>query len=180
MDRARESLDFERGAGVAVNADEVPENLRHLIPFVQHWALPGSGPQMVFIEYLEENSPAEIDAFCRAMQPCVDEIRAWIRKSVVGVTAQNIVDQPQAQFHFGYALSAYALAKPVNPDLIAREREKAAAHARDERRKQDIADAADAFRAGRYGEVVLLLEPHESQLSGVERRKLELARNRQS
>jgi hypothetical protein len=179
-ERARETLDFERGAGVKINMADVPIALQHLIPFIERWAIPGSGPQSAFIEHLEETSPSEIDAFCQAMKPHLAEIREWNQQYLAPEGANNPITVPEALNHFVYALGAYELAKPVDPELIARNQERADARRIEEARKQAILAAAEAFRSRRFDEVVRLLAPYQSELADVDRKRLEIAKKNSS
>ena len=67
-------------------------------------------------------------------------------------------------------------------DELHRRAQLVAEHARDGSRQRDmesaIARAADAFRAGRYADVIALLSPFESSLPRAQAAKLELARRR--
>jgi hypothetical protein len=179
-ERARETLDFERGAGVKINIAEVPPTLRHLIPFIERWAIPGSSPQSAFIEHLEETSPRGIDVFCQAMKPHLAGIREWNQKCLASQGANTPTTVPEALNHFVYALGAYELAKPVDPDLIARNQERADARQIEEARKQAILAAAEAFRSRRFDEVVRLLEPYQSELTDVESKRFEIAKKNSS
>jgi len=175
--RAAQRLDFERGADVRVNATEVPAEFHPLIPLVERWAIAGSAPQQVFIEHLRAHAPGQVDAFVDAMRPALKDIRAWIRESIDALGVRNT---PDAVSHFAYAVSAYELAKPTDPALLARGREKRAALIAAKELRSALEDAADAMREKRYEDVVSLLEPHEGELSGSSLKKLQIARKRVS
>jgi hypothetical protein len=176
IDRARETLDVQRGAGATIRSAEVPPTLQHLIPLIERWAIAGSGPQIAFIESLRETAPAEIDAFCNALRPHLDEIREWNRQSLAVAPREA----PDALVHFVYALGAYELAKPVDPDLIARNERTAELRRHAASRRDDIAASAEAFRARRFEEVVRLLSPHEAELTETELKRIEIARKHSS
>lgn len=175
VERAKQKIDFDRGANVTVDVDEVPAHLRHLIPLVEKWALAGSGPQDVFVEHCRQHSPKELEAFVNAVRPVVDDIRSWIRESIDAVGVRNV---PAAVSHFSYTMSTYELAKPADPDLLARGQQKVAALKAAKALERALEDAGDAMREKRYEDVVRLLGPHEAELTGANLKKLELARKR--
>ena len=173
--RAAHRLDFERGADVRVDPTEVPADLRPLIPLVERWAIAGSAPQQLFIDHLRAHAPAEVDAFVDAVRPALQDIRGWIRESIDELGVRNV---PAAVSQFAYAVSAYELAKPPDPEVRARDREKRAAFLAAKQLRTALHDAADAMREKRYEDVVRLLQPHESELSGSSLKKLQIARKR--
>jgi hypothetical protein len=172
-DRARDRLDFDLGANDVVDPAEVPRDLQHLIPFVRRWAIPGSGPQMVFIEHLQENAPQDVEAFCEAVAPCFDDILNWIRTEV-----DKGGKSPRAVSSFSYLISAYELAKPPDPLVLEKSMTAAEEFQRRKQQKQDIREAVEAMRIRDFAEVVRLLEPYAEELGGADWKRLEIARKR--
>ncbi len=58
-----------------LQADEVPRQLRHLVPFAQRW---GIGDDVGRAEFIERSSAAERQALIRAITPHQREITAWL------------------------------------------------------------------------------------------------------
>ncbi len=174
-ERARRRMDFDKGANVTVNPDEVPAHLRHLIPLVEKWSLAGSGPQQVFIEHVETNAPDELESFVNAVRPAFDDILTWIRESIA---IHGVCNTPEAVSQFAYLASTYELAKPPDPEVLARGLRKMEALKAARALQSAIEDASDAMRERRYADVVTLLGPHETELTGANLKKLEIARKR--
>ena len=173
--RARGTVDFERGAGAEFDPNDVPEQLGHLIPFARRWAFADCGKQSVFVEHLERNAPADIDAFLAAVGPHVDEIARWfdrLRES------RGPGEWPPAGYAFLNTLEMYDLVKPLDPALIERNRRKHEEYLRLQQQRADIEASRAAITRRDFAEVVRLLSPYESELKGADRRRLEIAQKR--
>lgn len=175
VERARGTIDFERGKDDDFDPNEAPLELRHLIPFARRWSFADIGQQTVFIEYIKQNAPGEIKAFLAALAPHIDEIGAWFNqlRQTHGAGAW-----PAAAYAFLNMIEMYALVKPPNPDLIAREKQKSIDYLRRLQKVDDLEASRTAMTRGDFAEVVRLLAQYESELEGPDKRRLEIAQKR--
>jgi hypothetical protein len=173
--RARDTIDFERGAGAEFDPNDVPEQLGHLIPFARRWAFADCGKQAVFIEHLQETASRDIDAFISAMRPHEDDLRDWFKRLFA---AHGPVGWPAAANAFVNTLEMYDLVKPLDPALIQRNRREHEEYLRRQQQRDDIEASRAAMTRRDFAEVVRLLSPYESELEGADRRRLEIAQKR--
>jgi hypothetical protein len=68
----------------------------------------------------------------------------------------------------------------IRPDMLARDRQKVAVLEAARALERAQQDAGDAMREKRYADVVKLLGPYESELTGASLKKLELARKHEA
>lgn len=84
---------------VTVNPGDVPEQFRHLIPYVERWAISCDVRRG---DYFDKQPPADIDDFYQTIRPHWEALNAW-------------VDQPppsDAKTNFMVMLKAYSEAHP--------------------------------------------------------------------
>ena len=175
VERARGTIDFERGMGADFDPSEVPPELVHLIPIARRWSFADIGAQTVFIEHLEKNAPHDIEAFLSALGALVDEIERWFDR--IGQT-HGPREWPAAANTFLNTVEMYGLVKPPNPEVIERQRRKNDEHARRLQQTDDLEASRAAMSRQEFAVVVRLLSQYESELDGADKRRLEIARKR--
>jgi hypothetical protein len=72
-----QSLGFtaENRPTVTVTVSDVPESFRHLIPFVERWAI---GCDVIRGDYFSKQPQVDVDAFYQAVLPHLDALNAWV------------------------------------------------------------------------------------------------------
>jgi|688.fasta_scaffold81458_1 hypothetical protein len=65
----------ENRPSVTVTPSDVPESFRHLIPFVERWAI---GCDVIRGDYFSKQPQADIDAFHQAVLPQLDALNNWV------------------------------------------------------------------------------------------------------
>ena len=82
MDRFPECgkpIDLDRGAGLSIDSDQVPEGLRHLVDFVNKWSFDGLDDQDVFVARVRAERPEEIAELNAVFDDTADGlIREWL------------------------------------------------------------------------------------------------------
>lgn len=150
-----------------VASEEVPEELRELIPFVERWAIPCDVTRG---DYFEKQPEQDVTDFYYAVLPFIGQIHAWL-----DAQPDNVADWPDAAVHFMYFLKAHSEAyQPTEEELRARAERHAAWQHKCELKKS-VASADDAFRAKSYDAVVRLLAPFENELDKIWAAKLAYA-----
>ena len=175
VERARDNVDFERGADYDFDVKDVPEDFQHLIPFARRWALADCGEQAVFLEHLETHAPEQVQEFLEAVAPHWQNIHVWICDEIETEGAGNCSAAITA---FCYLSEMYQLAKPPDPAIIARNRERWRQQESDRQRREDIEQSREAIRNRDFAAVVRLLAQHESQLTGADMKRLVIAKKR--
>lgn len=155
-----------------VNADDVPESLRELIPYVERWAIPCD---VTRCDYFDKQPEEDVAAFYETVLPFTNEIRAWLDQQ-----PENVADWSDAAVHYLYFLKAHGEAyQPTEEELLARAKRNADAQHK-LALKSAISKAEDAFRAKDYALVVRTLSPFERELAKIQATKLSVARRKQA
>jgi hypothetical protein len=87
---------------VTVDPSEVPGRFRHLIPFVERWAI---SCDVTRGDYFSQQPPADIAAFYQAVLPHADDLHRWIREPA----------STPAKIQFLTMLKAHCDATPPSP-----------------------------------------------------------------
>ena len=174
-ERACATIDFERGKGDDFDANQVPPELVHLIPFARRWSFADVGAQSVFIEHLEQNAPGDVEAFLNALAPHLDEMERWFNRLR---QTHDVGAWPAAADAFLNMVEMYGLVKPPDPDLVERQKRKNEEYLRRRQQVDDLEASRVAMTRRDFAEVVRLLSQYESELDGADQRRLEIARKR--
>lgn len=151
---------------IVVDADQVPEQLRRLIPYVERWAIPCDVTRLDYFEQHRE----DVAQFYYAVLPYERQISAWL-----DAQPESVLDWPAAAVHFMYLIKAHDDAYQPTPEELAEREARFAVMSASIERKRCLEAADVAFGAGEYSRVVALLSPYAAELSGSTAAKLRLA-----
>ncbi|HAW28200.1 MAG TPA: hypothetical protein DCY03_08790 [Planctomycetaceae bacterium] len=154
-----------------VIVEDVPIELRELIPFVERWAIPCDVTRG---DYFENQPEEDVADFYYRVLPFTDQIEAWLDEQPADVN-----DWPEAAVHYMYFLKAHSEAyQPTE--------EEKKAHARRllewehlQAFNSAVSESEEAFKLKDYARVVQLLSPFEDELLKISATKLKLARKKQ-
>lgn len=154
-----------------VIVEDVPIELRELIPFVERWAIPCDVTRG---DYFEKQPEEDIADFYYKVLPFTDQIETWL-----DAQPADVADWPEAAIHYLYFLKAHSEAyQPTE--------EEKKAHARQllewehlQAFNSAVSESEEAFKSKDYARVVQLLSPFEDELLEISATKLKLARKRQ-
>jgi hypothetical protein len=155
---------------INVDAAEVPESLRDLIPLVERWAIPCDVTRR---DYFDHQPAQDIASFWHDVLPRVQAIKAWLDSQ-----PQSVQHRPAAAVHFMYFLKAHGEAwQPTEDEKKELERRQAKwAHGR--ALKAAVTRGVQAFSEHDYAAVVEALAPFENELGPVAKGKLNDARKK--
>jgi hypothetical protein len=187
MDRFPECgkpIDLDRGADLAIDAAKVPNNLAHLIPFVNKWSFDNLGDQDIFVARIKRSRPDEIDrlnaAFC-------DQARADIREWAASLPFDKHVDQfteDDWKHPYWEFLNVVKLREATGGNEDSPAVQEMLLRFQDETRRERYAEAttnADiAFRNADYAQYVRLLSEYSDLLTDTQRKKLAIAARKSS
>lgn len=93
---------------ITINPAEVPERFRHLIPYVERWAI---GCDVTRGDYMDKQPQPDIDDFYQTILPFHDALNQWI---------DDASPQTDAKTYFIIMLAAHCEAcPPPSPEEIA-------------------------------------------------------------
>lgn len=153
-----------------VNAYEVPDSLRHLISYVERWAIPCDVTRH---DYFDKQPDEDIADFYNMVQPFTHQIHGWLDEQ-----PEDIGDWPEAAVHYMYVLKAHAEAYQPSEEEIREGEERYSTREHQRKLKAAVTCAEDAFRSKDYDRVVSLLSPFDGELEKVIAAKLALARKK--
>jgi hypothetical protein len=155
---------------IVVREEEVPEDLRHLIPYAERWAI---SCDVTRGDYFDHQPEADVAAFWHEVLPHVDAVNQWL-----DALGDDVGTWPEAGVHFLYLLKAHGEAyQPTAEEQQAFEARRLAWE-HDRRRKEAVEQALEAFRQRDYPTVASLLVPFEAELETVPAAKLAFARKK--
>jgi hypothetical protein len=155
---------------INVDAAEVPESLRDLIPLVERWAIPCDVTRG---DYFDHQPEQDIARFWHDVRPRVDSINAWL-----DAQPQSVQHWPAAAVHFMYFLKAHSEAwQPTDDEKRELERRQAK-RSRGRALKEAVTRGVQAFSEHNYPAVVEALEPFEKELGPVAKGKLNYSRKK--
>ena len=93
---------------IKIAPQEVPPLLRHLIPFVERWAI---GCDVRRRDYFEKQPEADIYYFWRAVCPHLDAVNQWLDS-----LPESTLEWPEAATHFLVMLKAHGEA--ISPEEV--------------------------------------------------------------
>jgi len=168
--RDRFGINAENRPYFTVAAEEVPESLRELIPYVERWAIPCDVTRG---DYFDQQPPADVAEFYRTVLPYRDRINTWL-----DAQPEQVANWSDAAVQYMYLLKAHGEAyQPTEEELQARA-EGLARHRRNLAKEAAVDEAEEAFRAKDYERVTRLLTPFEDELEKIHAAKLTLARKK--
>ena len=153
-----------------VVVDDVPEDLRPMIPYVERWAIPCDVTRG---DYFENQPEEDVVEFYHSVLPNIERINAWLDQQ-----PEDVLKWSEAAVHFMYLLKAHDEAYQPTPEEIRQREER---HDQGQHRralKAAVEESEDAFRAKDFAKVVELLTPFEAELEKINAAKLVLARKK--
>ena len=157
---------------IVVNPDEVPHELRKLIPHVERWAIPCDVTRG---DVFEKEGKDGVASFYDDVKPHTAAINAWL-----DAQPADVGDWPEAAVHFMYLLKAHGEAWQPTPEEKREIEDRLAAREAKTRMKRAIEQGLAAFQAKDYATVVAEFDPYEDELTGSAAAKLRLARKKTS
>ena len=155
---------------ITVDAAQVPESLRDLIPLVERWAIPCDVTRG---DYFDHQPEQDIASFWHEVRQRVNAINAWLDSQPQGV--QN---WPAAAVHLMYFLKAHSEAWQPTEEQRQQIERRRAQHEHDRARTEAVARGLLAFKEHDYPAVVRALEPFATELDAVTTGKLAYARKK--
>jgi hypothetical protein len=175
-------IDLEVGAGLSIDATQVPENLAHLVPIVNKWSFDNLDDQDVFVTHMERHRPGEIEQLNAAFN---DEtharFRAW-RLSLPFDKHRNEFTAEDWQHPYWLFLNVIKLREttgghddsPAVQEMLARQSEAI----RRTKYTQATILADEAFRNSDYAAYFEILSEYEDLLTDTQRKKMAVARRK--
>lgn len=154
-----------------VVADDVPESLRELIPYVERWAIPCDVTRG---DYFDKQPEQDVAEFYHKVIPFTDKINAWLDEQ-----SDDVAEWSDAAVHYMYFLKAHGEAYQPTEEEIRARNERQAQWQNKRALKSAVAEAEEAFRNKDYAQVVKLLSPFEEEIEKIQATKLALARKKQ-
>ncbi len=155
---------------ICVKKDEVPDNLQHLIPYVEKWAIPCDVTRGDFFDVQGEE---EVARFYYDVEPFIDDVA-----SLIDAQPHDVGDWSEAAVYFMYFLKAHDEAYQPTPEEIAEREAKFAVHRAKIEKDRAIEQSLEAFKAKEYIKVAKLLGPYEDSLDGSISAKLRYAKKK--
>jgi len=93
-------MNAENRPVINVNPEEVPQDLRHLIPVVERWAIPCDVTRG---DYFDSQPEDDIGEFWHDVKPFVDRINEWLDEQ-----SQDVAEWSDAAVHYVYFLKAHS------------------------------------------------------------------------
>lgn len=177
-------IDLDVGAGLTIDATDVPDDLNHLVPFVNKWSFDNLQDQDVFVTHMERYRGAEINELNVAFN---HEIRGRIREWSASLPFDKHVDEFTADdwsHPYWSFLNVLKLLEttggygdsPGIAEAIKRHQE--------ERHRERYGEATiradNAFRNGNYADYIEILLEYEKLLTETQRKKMGIARKKTS
>lgn len=153
---------------ITVNVDEVPEDLRELIPAVERWAIPCDVTRG---DYFDKQPEGDIAKFWHDVNPFVERINGWLNE-----LGEDVREWPSAAVHFLYLLTAHSAAwQPTAEEKLEMEQRFAAQEHRLNLKKANEQGVL-AFQAKDWKAVIDALAPFAEELDKVMSAKLAYAK----
>lgn len=176
-------MDLDRGAALDLRLDEIPPDLKPLIPIVRKWGFDRPEQQDAFVAEMMRNRPDEIRQFNDAVDAKREAIIAWsasLGQLDRGVSEWSQADWAHPIWCFLSVLKVRELTGPGSHDA---EQEKAArsAFAAEKLRmafESAVAEAEERFRLRDFAECARILARYEDMLSSAQSAKLKACRER--
>jgi hypothetical protein len=175
-------IDLDVGAGLAFDGTNVPDDLAHLVPFVNKWSFDNLHDQDVFVTRMKRYRGAEIDELNAAFN---HEIRGRIREWSASLPFDKHVGEFTADdwnHPYWSFLNVLKLLEttggygdsPAIEEAIKRHQEET----RRERYAEATTRADNAFRIGNYLDYVEILTEYDDLLTETQRKKMGIARKK--
>lgn len=98
MLRDEYGMNAENRPNIKVDASQVPEDLRRLIPLVERWAIPCDVTRG---DYFDSQPEADVASFWHEVLPYVERINEWLDEQ-----SADVADWSEAAIHYMYFLSS--------------------------------------------------------------------------
>ncbi len=177
-------MDLDRGAGLRLDRDQIPDELLPVVPYVEKWAFESLDDQDVFVAEMQEHRPEEVAEFSKIMDEYQEIIVGWGAGAAPAKHKSQMTDADWQHPYYAF-LDAFKVreitghwADDDDPKVVAMREEVAREH-RLEQLAQAKTEADDAFRRGEYASYVSILEPFDDLLSDVQRKKMAIALKKQ-
>lgn len=163
-------MNAENRPVLRVDPAEVPEDLRHLVPAVERWAIPCDVTRG---DYFDKQPEADVAAFWNDVLPFVTRIHEWLDEQ-----SEDVARWPAAAVHYMYFLKAHGEAWQPTEEEKQRMEERRAEAMHDRSLKNAVEQGLAAFQAKDYAAVVAALAPFADELDQVVASKLAFARKK--
>jgi hypothetical protein len=173
-------MDLEKGAGLRLDWEKIPQELHFLIPYVEKFSFDSLHAQDAFVAAMQRHRPEEIGLFNRAVDRAVQLIAEWGASLPLDKPASEFTSEDWAHPYWAFLnvlkmreITGYA----DDPDpAVKAARERFNQETRLERYYEATVQADDAFRRGDYAVYVSLLEPFDDLLTPAQKKKISFAR----
>lgn len=170
--RDEHGFNADHRPAIVVDAAEVPEDLKPLIPHVERWAIPCDVTRG---DVFQQEGSEAVASFYEEVNPHLAAVNGWLDSQPA-----NVEDWPDAAVHFMYLLKAHSEAWQPTPEEQDAIDARLEARAAEVHRARSLEQALPAFGAREYEQVVQLLSPYEDSLTGSTAAKLRIARKKLS
>lgn len=175
-------IDLDVGAGLTIDATNVPDDLAHLIPFVNKWSFDNLQDQDVFVARMKRYRGAEITELNSAFN---HEIRGRIREWSTSLPFDKRVDEFTADdwsHPYWSFLNVLKLLETTGGYEDTPGIEEAIKRHQEEMRRERYAEATkradNAFRIGNYLDYIDILTEYHDLLSETQQKKMGIARKK--
>ncbi len=167
--------DLDQGAGLDLNSDLIPSELRYLIPVVERWGFQRPHEQDAFVDRMTQARPHEVNEFNSIIDDAKDAIAEWSR-SLTQLTKQmsDMSDEDWNHPYWSFLATLKVRELTVTPVALDPNRRSL----KEANWKTLRSQVAELFRVADYNAFVDVVSPYEEVLSSVELKKLKLARKR--
>lgn len=161
-------MNAENRPTIAVNAEEVPADLRDLIPAVERWAI---SCDVTRGDYFAKQPESDISKFWYDVKPSVERINEWLDQQ-----SKDVREWPDAAVHFMYFLKAHHEAVQHTPDDLKRIENNWAQWNHEREFANALSRGSQAFQSKDLKAVIDALAPFADELDKVMTAKLAYAK----
>jgi hypothetical protein len=171
-------MDLDKGAGLTLERETIPQELQFLVPCVEKWSFAQLEDQDAFVAEMREHRAEELLQFNRAVDAADELIRAWAKtlpfanKHLSEMTPE---DWQHPYWAFLHVLKLREITGYDDDPEVTAVRERFAREVRIERYREATLKADEAFRRHDYAVVVSILEPFDDLLTPTQQKKKALA-----
>ena len=172
-------MDLNRGAGLKLDAGQIPETLRALIHWVEKWAFESLSEQDEFVAEMRRRRPDEVQEFNRLVDEHRASIASWgATLSHLDKHISELTDDDWRHPYWSF-LNAVKVREITGfdgyePEVLAA-KSRVAQEIRTEQYNKATADADEAFRQRDYAAYLSILSPFEDLHSPAQKKKIALA-----
>lgn len=173
-------MNLDIGANRQIDESRVPDHLKHLIPIVNRWGFEKLDDQDTFVKKMLVERPDELQEFNILYDTHRDQLHEWAC-SIPKKHKSEMTEDDWSHPHWGF-VSLYKIREITGPGLETEAEKLAMERHRKEVRayrfEQASIKAHEAFRKRRFLDYIELLGDYGDLLSGIQKKKISLARKR--